>query len=141
MRCDSADAADWRPAGVAEELPYQRHVDGRAAEDAARRYLERQDLEFIAANVRTRGGELDLVMLDGEVLVFVEVRYRRSTRYGGAAASVDYRKQRKLLAAGALFLQFTPALRNRRVRFDVVAVQPRASGGLHCEWLKDAFRS
>lgn len=141
MRCDADRGASWQPAGVAEDLPYQRHVDGRAAEDVARAYLERQGLELLAANVRTRGGELDLVMLEGETLVFVEVRYRRSTRYGGAAASVDYRKQRKLLAAAALFLRWQPAFGNRRMRFDVVAVQPDAAGRMACEWLRDAFRS
>lgn len=61
---------------------------GDAWEAAARRWLESKGLRFIAANVRERGGEIDLIMRDGKTTVFVEVRYRRSGLYGGAAASV-----------------------------------------------------
>lgn len=126
--------------GVAEGRPTSRQIDGRAAELAARQYLEDRGLGFVAANVRLRAGELDLVMLDGDCLVFVEVRYRRSRRYGGAAASVDGRKQRRLLACGALYVQRFPVWRNCRLRFDVVAVQPGVYGGLDCDWLRNAIR-
>ncbi|WP_080218852.1 YraN family protein, partial [Salmonella enterica] len=70
---------------------------GDAWEAAARRWLESKGLRFIAANVRERGGEIDLIMRDGKTTVFVEVRYRRSGLYGGAAASVTRSKQHKLL--------------------------------------------
>lgn len=68
---------------------------GDAWEAAARRWLESKGLRFIAANVRERGGEIDLIMRDGKTTVFVEVRYRRSGLYGGAAASVTRSKQHK----------------------------------------------
>lgn len=61
---------------------------GDVWEAAARRWLESKGLRFIAANVRERGGEIDLIMRDGKTTVFVEVRYRRSAQFGGAAASV-----------------------------------------------------
>ena len=69
---------------------------GDAWEAQARRWLEGKGLRFIAANVNERGGEIDLIMREGRTTIFVEVRYRRSALYGGAAASVtrstnDYR--------------------------------------------------
>ncbi|EHC45339.1 hypothetical protein LTSEGIV_4421 [Salmonella enterica subsp. enterica serovar Give str. S5-487] len=64
---------------------------GDAWEAAARRWLESKGLRFIAANVRERGGEIDLIMRDGKTTVFVEVRYRRSGLYGGAAAIIEFR--------------------------------------------------
>ncbi len=72
---------------------------GDARESRARRWLERHGLRFIAANTRERGGEIDLIMRDGAVIVFVEVRYRRSASYGDAAASVTPQKQQRLLKA------------------------------------------
>ncbi|HIH2668000.1 TPA: YraN family protein, partial [Burkholderia cenocepacia] len=73
---------------------------GAAFEQRARQFLERHGLGFVAANVTMRGGELDLVMREPDgMLVFVEVRARRSTRHGGAAASVGWRKRRRLVAA------------------------------------------
>ncbi|MDU3381491.1 MAG: YraN family protein [Klebsiella pneumoniae] len=86
---------------------------GDAWENQARRWLEGQGLRFIAANARERGGEIDLIMRDGTVTVFIEVRYRRSARYGdaenGSFETVD-------------------------CRFDVVAFT-----GNDIQWLKNAF--
>jgi len=73
-----------------------RKQTGDARESEARRWLERKGLRFIAANVRARGGEIDLIMQDGPTIVFIEVRYRQSSHYGGAAASVTRAKQQKL---------------------------------------------
>jgi len=113
---------------------------GAAVEAAARRHLENAGLRWLAGNVRYRGGELDLVMrdpADGSV-VFVEVRYRRSTAFGGGAASIDIGKRRKLLRAAQLYLVTYPALAQAPCRFDVV----EASGEPpRLNWLRDAFRA
>ncbi len=69
-----------------------KQTDRRCLENQARRWLEGQGLRFIAANARERGGEIDLIMRDGTVTVFIEVRYRRSAWYGDAAASVTPQK-------------------------------------------------
>ncbi|PPS64830.1 YraN family protein [Pantoea sp. BRM17] len=69
---------------------------GAEHEQQARHYLERAGLKWVASNVRFRGGELDLIMRDADCWVFVEVRYRRDARYGGAAASVTRQKQAPL---------------------------------------------
>lgn len=107
---------------------------GSAAEEQARQYLEGQGLRTVARNVRDRFGELDLIMLQGHNLVFVEVRYRRSSRFGGAIASIDAKKQRKLIATAQGYLQQHP--HDGPCRFDVVALDSTPNG---VEWLQNAF--
>lgn len=101
----------------------------------ARRLLENAGLRFVAANVRFRGGELDLIMRDKKTWVFVEVRFRRNADFGGAAASVTRQKQRKLILAAALWLKARKAsLETEDCRFDVVAIT-----GADVDWLPNAF--
>lgn len=108
---------------------------GALIERQARAFFEERGLRFVAANFRTRFGELDLVMEDGETLVFVEVRYRRGDSHGGALASVTTHKQQRLLKAAAQFLAQHGAA-HRMVRFDIVGVTGTAAP----QWLRDAFR-
>ncbi len=106
-------------------------------ETAALAHLEQAGLHLLARNVRYKGGELDLVMRDGNTTVFVEVRYRATAQFGGGAASVDLRKRRKLVLAAQLYLQGHPALARQPCRFDVVD----ASGEpVRLNWLRGAFR-
>lgn len=108
---------------------------GARYEDIARRYLEREGLIFHAANVTLRGGELDLIMRDGAVWVFVEVRYRRSARYGNAAETVSYHKQQRLLRCAALWLAGQGgSFATTSCRFDVFAIT-----GRQLQWLPNAF--
>lgn len=84
---------------------------------------------------RERGGEIDLIMRDGTVTVFIEVRYRRSARYGDAAASVTPQKQQRLLKAARLWLcRQNGSFETVDCRFDVVAFT-----GNDIQWLKNAF--
>ena len=118
-------------------MPTARAQRGAAVEAAAQAYLLTQGLSPITRNARYRGGELDLIMRDGDTTVFIEVRYRASAGFGGGAASVDLRKRRKLVLAAQLFLGAHPALAERPCRFDVVT----ASGDPpQLQWLRDAFR-
>ena len=112
--------------------------DGARWERAAQRELERNGLRLRAANVRYRGGELDLVMDDRDVLVFVEVRYRRGERFGGGASSVDARKRLKLARAAGLYLSSKPWLATRPCRFDVVAVTG-SEDAPRFDWIRNAF--
>jgi putative endonuclease len=112
--------------------------EGAAWERAAQRELERAGLRLRAANVRYRFGELDLVMDEGEVLVFVEVRYRRGQDFGGGAASVDARTRLRLARAASAFLAATPALARRACRFDVVAITGDAAAP-RFDWIRNAF--
>ena len=109
---------------------------GDAAEDEALQYLQAQGLRLVMRNYRTPGrggGEIDLIMQDQDTtLVFVEVRKRKSTRHGGAAASVGRVKQRRIVLAAQFYLLKLRTL--PPCRFDVVEVTP---DGL--AWLKAAF--
>lgn len=118
-------------------MPTDRAQRGAAVEAAAERMLCDAGLQVLARNARYRGGELDRIMLHDGTVVFVEVRYRARADFGGGAASVDPRKQRRLVLAAQLYLQSHPRLADHPCRFDVV----EASGDpprLH--WLRDAFR-
>jgi putative endonuclease len=107
-------------------------VSGGEAEGDAARYLERQGLSIVTRNYRTRFGEIDLVAMEGEVLVFVEVRMRSSGRFGGAAGSITGAKQARLIAAAGHFLK---RFRHPpRCRFDVVILQEGPP-----QWLRAAF--
>jgi putative endonuclease len=116
---------------------------GRRAEARAIEHLESCGLRLLERNFRCRGGEIDLVMLDGETLVLVEVRSRTSAAFGGAAASVNARKQRRLLLAARRLLLVRPGYRVLRARFDVVAFEAgeaRPGPAARIDWIRDAFR-
>ena len=107
---------------------------GGAAERRAARHLKRRGYAIVDRNVQCgRLGELDLVARDGETLVFVEVRYRKSDRFGGALVSVDHIKRRKLARAAQHYLARHPF--EGPVRFDVVALD-----GEGIDVVVDAFR-
>lgn len=113
---------------------------GRAAEDRARRFLERQGLVCIETNYRCQPGEIDLIMRDNDALVFVEVRYRRDRRYGGALESIDHRKQRRLRAAAEHYLQRRHRGRTPSCRFDVVLITgSSAAGEEDVDWIANAL--
>ncbi|MGS4678148.1 YraN family protein [Enterobacter soli] len=123
------------PAGADRPGQLSRKQTGDAWEVKARRWLEGKGLRFVAANVRGRGGEIDLIMKDGQTTVFVEVRFRQSSQFGGAAASVTPAKQQKLLQTALLWLaRHNGSFDTVDCRFDVVAFT-----GNNIEWLKNAF--
>lgn len=104
---------------------------GREAEDKAARHLERAGLRIVARNFRVRGGEIDLICRDSRTLVFVEVRQRSRSDFGGAAASITPSKQRRIVLAARHYLAGQP---DCDCRFDCVLLD-----GERLEWLKDAF--
>ena len=111
---------------------------GQAWEDLACRHLHSAGLELLARNFRTRFGELDLVMREAGVLVFVEVRYRARSDYGGAAASITGSKRGRLAVAAEQFRQQHPALAGLPCRFDVVAISGRQPNP-RIDWHRAAF--
>ena len=111
---------------------------GDQAEQQAFRYLIDRGLRPVARNFRSRGGEIDLIMLDGECLTFVEVRCRRSTYFTAPGLTVDHRKQRKIIRTAALFGARHRAYANCVMRFDVVAVEGEDPPTI--KWIQDAFR-
>jgi putative endonuclease len=112
---------------------------GQLAEDIAARLLTSSGLQLLRRNYQRRRGELDLVAREGDELVIVEVRSRASSAYGSAAASIDFRKQRRIALAAALLLQSDRELARLRVRFDVIIVSDPCSAHPHVEWIRSAF--
>ena len=110
---------------------------GALGEEAAAALLEAKGFRIVARNHRTRRGEVDLVADDGEVLAFVEVRTRSTNAFGGPAATVDLRKQRRIVLAARDFLARWRGP-ERAVRFDVVAVLDGPAGPV-LEHIPDAF--
>ena len=104
---------------------------GREAEERAARHLERCGLRVIERNFRIRGGEIDLICRDGRTLVFVEVRLRSRSDYGGAGASITTSKQRRIVLAARHYLAGQPEC---DCRFDCVLIE-----GERLAWLKNAF--
>lgn len=101
---------------------------GRWGEEQAVAYLIGSGMRVIARNWRARSGELDAVLEDGETLVFLEVRTRRSAgRFGSAEESVDMRKQNQVRETARLYLHTTGG-HSRKCRFDVVAVTGAPGG-------------
>lgn len=113
---------------------------GFNAEQYVYRYLRSRGLRPVARNFRTRRGEIDLIMLDGECLAFIEVRYRTARSFVNALLTVDFRKQRKLANAAAMFLSRHGRFRHATCRFDVVGVDRDDGGELIVDWQRDAFR-
>lgn len=102
-----------------------KRLQGANFEQKAREFLERNGLKFVAANQQFKCGELDLIMRQGDTFVFVEVRQRKSNRFGSAVESIDYRKQQKWLDAANmwLFTKHKQSLDTANCRFDVVAFE------------------
>ena len=117
-----------------------RRARGDAVEAAALAHLQGQGLKLLARNAQARGGEIDLVMMDSDVVVFVEVRYRASDAFGGGMASIDSHKRRKLVHAAQVFLMRNPSHAHASCRFDVIDASGDPSAP-QMKWLRDAFRA
>jgi putative endonuclease len=108
---------------------------GRAAELRAQHGLWLSGIQILALNYRSRYGEIDIVGIDQATLVFFEVKWRRSIRFGTSAAQVDRRKQSRIIKAAEHFLQSKPDIAYQNLRFDVLAL------GHENRWIKSAFCS
>jgi len=113
---------------------------GAAFEQRAGAELGRAGLKLLARNYTTRHGELDLVMLDGDTVAFVEVRYRVRASHGDALASVTRSKQDKLVRTAQLWLAAHPQHAHRPCRFDVVSYDGSATDA-RMQWLRGAFEA
>ena len=110
-------------------------IQGRHFEYKAKQFLQQQGLQFISRNVSFSVGEIDLVMKDQNIWVFVEVRFRRHDKFGNALMSVTLSKRKKLLAAAKLWLlKHNENIETALCRFDICATT-----GNQFEWLPNAF--
>ncbi len=106
---------------------------GAQAEQVAAQWMQRHGLTLVESNYRCRFGEIDLVLRDGETLVFAEVRQRSRKDYGGAAASIDAHKQQRLTLTAQHYLAALPRI--PPCRFDAVLLD----GAGNVEWIRNAF--
>lgn len=113
-------------------------AQGRLAEDCAADFLRQKGLSLLQRNARYTVGELDLVLRDGDTLVFAEVRQRKSNLFGGAAQSIDRRKMRKCALAAQCWLKQHPQLAHLPCRFDAVLLTG-TENNWKIDWLRDAF--
>ncbi len=109
---------------------------GDSGERRAESFLGKHGLRTIERNWHCRQGEIDLVMSDGETLVFVEVRLRTPRGFADGAASVDVHKQRKLAQAASMFLATHVQWQECPCRFDVVGIEGDTG---EIGWIRNAF--
>lgn len=124
------------PAAARQERGRSARTSGYDAEGAAAEFLQSKGIRIIARNVRSKGGEIDIVGIERETLLFVEVRMRQHKDFGSAAESVTLTKQRRIAHAARYFLLRHPTLADKPCRFDCVLMD--APGNF--DWLRDAFR-
>lgn len=117
----------------AKAKPYP---SGLEAEKLACNYLLKQGLRLLC---RTKRGEIDLIMQDADVLVFVEVRFRKTDRFGSAEESITRQKCERLQAAAKAYSQFRIPDSSIAVRFDAVALSPDVNkqGGIAINWVQN----
>ena len=108
---------------------------GQKAEEQACQFLKTKGLELLAQNYRSHFGEVDLIMQEGKVIVFVEVRVRNNSYYGDPIESVNISKQKKIFKTATHYLQAKKWLDKVDCRFDIIGITESNS----IEWIKDAF--
>jgi putative endonuclease len=118
-------------------MPDQKQLTGRQGEDLAADHLRHMGYKILERNYRTRHAEIDLIAKHRGVLVFVEVKSRRSLRFGDPKWTLTPAKRRKISMAALTYLKQRNAM-NHRARFDVVTLQQR-DGNLHIEVVDNAF--
>jgi putative endonuclease len=116
--------------------PKTPHIkQGEQAEELAHQFLIQQGLKPVCQNFRCKLGEIDLIMEDGNTLVFVEVRYRKSDKFGSAVESITQRKQSRIIAATNFYLMTYNI--DQPIRFDVIGI----SNNQPLNWIHNAFQA
>lgn len=108
-------------------------IRGEQSEQLAQQYLIKQGLQAVEKNYHCKHGELDLIMRDQETIVIIEVRYRKSSKFGGAEESITPTKQSRIIATTQHYLLVNKI--KRAIRFDVIAM----SGNNEINWIQNAF--
>lgn len=108
-------------------------IRGESAEEQAHNFLIGKGLKPVCRNFRCKQGELDLIMTDQQTLVIIEVRFRKTDKYGSAVESITRDKQSRIIAATHVYLASQKT--DRPIRFDVIAM----SGNGRMDWIQNAF--
>ena len=110
--------------------------EGAASEAAAASFLKSKGLQIIDQNFRCKMGEIDLIAREKDTLVFIEVRHRKSTRFGSPAETVNYHKQQKIIKTSLYYLQIHKL--DAPCRFDIIESQ-KYFKSYRFNWIKSAF--
>jgi putative endonuclease len=124
-----------KPNNKQPQLKQPSYTQGVKAEKQALLFLEQQGLTLVCQNYYCQLGEIDLIMIDDDTLVFIEVRYRKNSQFGGALASITPTKQKKIIKTARYYL--TQYDDEPYCRFDAVAIESAFTQPM---WLKDAFQ-
>lgn len=109
---------------------------GRIGEEKALSYLTAKGFKLVTRNYSCRRGEIDLIMRDQDYLVFIEVRSRKSSGFGGGIASITHIKKQKILKTASYYLMAHKIQNQFPLRFDVISIDSKPSS---ITWVKDAF--
>ena len=113
---------------------FNKKTPGQRAEQRAKNYLQTQGLKLISQNYSSRYGEIDLIMEDNDSVIFIEVRMRKNNDFGGALASIDSKKQKKISNTAQQFMSNKGWLNSKPMRFDAIGIEDN-----NIEWIKGAF--
>ena len=110
-------------------------IQGKLAEKQAAEFLKKEGLQLVTSGFRSHFGEIDLIMEDNEILVFIEVKFRKKIDQGRGSESIDLRKQKRLIKTALSYLQKENLFEKKICRFDVVDIFEN-----QIDWIKDAFQ-
>lgn len=112
---------------------------GLRYEDRALKHLQSRGLRLLQHNYSCRCGEIDLIMQDGESICFIEVKFRKSMTYGGAANSIPLTKRRKIIKTALFYIAGHRQLARFPLRFDAFLIQRQPDGSDRIDWIRNAF--
>ncbi len=116
------------------------YLRGRWAEQAALEYLQTNNLKLLEKNFRSIYGEIDLVMLDKDIIIFIEVRYRSNNDFHTASESISTKKCERIIITGKHYLSQNRNASRMDCRFDVVTLSGQQESPT-IEWIKNAFQA
>ena len=129
---------------VRQALKRQRSLNSRQSgaqwEKTAESYLRGQGLKLLQRNFSSRFGEIDLIMEENDTVVFIEVKYRKSSHHGSGAEAVTYHKQNRISRTAGWYLMMNSHRAEQNCRFDVISIDPQKSDQ-SISWIRDAFYS
>ena len=109
-------------------------------ENQAKDYLLQQGLILLKQNYHCRYGEIDLIMLHQNTVCFIEVKYRNSMGYGGAASAISTQKQKKIVKTALIFISQNSTYKQHSMRFDALLMQQQRDSQTPCiDWIQNAF--
>jgi len=120
-------------------LPSKAQITGRLGEDAAAKYLKKNNFLILDKNYRVKNAEIDIIAKDKGTIAFIEVKTRKTLRKGLPAESVNYPKQKKIISAALYYIRENN-INNTRLRFDVIEVFEK-NGSHEFNLIKNAFQA